>query len=141
MELFGSRCPSHVTNPQSKAYFYSFEEGESQSICEKCGAKVRFIFSLTSKGINTPRQRQRQGPIGCIVTLQPKRQNFKAAAAADARCGHPLRTRLHQASASTLRRLYHDASDSVLFEINGDAWKWVATTFWRIIAELLQCWR
>ena len=44
MELFGSRCPSHVTNPQSKAYFYSFEESESQSICEKCGAKVMSIF-------------------------------------------------------------------------------------------------
>ena len=32
-----------------------------------------------------------------------------------------LRDRLHQASASTLRPLCDDASDSVLIEINGDA--------------------
>ena len=35
-----------------------------------------------------------------------------------------LRARLHQASASMLRPLCDDASDSVLIEIYGDAWKW-----------------
>ena len=41
-----------------------------------------------------------------------------------------VRVRLHQASASRLRPLCDDASDSVLIEINGDTWKWVANPFW-----------
>ena len=36
---------------------------------------------------------------------------------------------LHQASQSTLRPLCDDTSDSVLIEIKGDAWKWVAIHF------------
>ena len=49
-----------------------------------------------------------------------------------------LRAHLHQASASTLRPLCDDASNSVLIEINGDACKWVANPFWSVITELLQ---
>ena len=45
----------------------------------------------------------------------------------DAECRRTLRARLHQASSSTLWPLCDDASDSVLIENNGDAWKWVAT--------------
>ena len=53
-------------------------------------------------------------------------------------------------SASTLRELCDDASNSVLSENNGAAWKWVATVFWSdslvfnenripiVIAELLE---
>ena len=47
-----------------------------------------------------------------------------------------VRARLHQASASMLRQLCDDATDSAHIEINGDAWKWVANPFWSIIAEL-----
>ena len=35
---------------------------------------------------------------------------------------------LHQASASTLRQLYHDTSDSVLIEDNGFAPEWCQAT-------------
>ena len=38
-----------------------------------------------------------------------------------------LRVGLHQASASMLRQLCDDASDTVLIENNGAAWEWVAT--------------
>ena len=49
-----------------------------------------------------------------------------------------LMVRLYQASASTLQQLCNDASDSVLIEINGDAWKLFTNQFWSVIAELLQ---
>ena len=52
-----------------------------------------------------------------------------------------FRAHLHQASASTLRPLCDYASDSVLVEINGDAWKWVATLFCSVTAVLSQHWR
>ena len=64
-----------------------------------------------------------------------------------------LRARLHQASASTLRQRCDDACDSVLIEINGVTWKWVANPIWSnsvdfnenriasIIAALSQSWR
>ena len=64
-----------------------------------------------------------------------------------------VRAHLHQALASTLRQLCNDASNSVLSENNGVAWKWVATLFWSdcivfnensitsIIKESLQHWR
>ena len=42
-----------------------------------------------------------------------------------------LRARLHQASASTLQQLCHDASVTALIENDGVAQKWVATQFWR----------
>ena len=61
-----------------------------------------------------------------------------------------LRTRLHQASTSTLRQLCDDASGTVLIESNGVTGKWVATQSGAtplfsmrtasIIEELSQCW-
>ena len=65
-----------------------------------------------------------------------------------------VRARLHQASESMLQQLCDDASNTVLTENNGVAWRWVATPFWSdsivfnensiasIIAELSQhrCW-
>ena len=49
-------------------------------------------------------------------------------------CETPLKSarlgaHLHQASASRLRQLCNDASNSVLIEIRGVAWKWVANPF------------
>ena len=41
-----------------------------------------------------------------------------------------IRARLHQVSESMLRQIVHDASDTVLIENNGVAWKWVAPLFW-----------
>ena len=43
---------------------------------------------------------------------------------------HTFRAHLRQTSASTLRQLYDDASNNVLIENNGVAWKFVATPFW-----------
>ena len=40
-----------------------------------------------------------------------------------------IRVRLHQTSASTLRQLCDDASDTALIENNGVASKWVAALF------------
>ena len=40
-----------------------------------------------------------------------------------------LRACLHQASASMLRQLCDNASDTILIESNRVAWKWVATSF------------
>ena len=37
---------------------------------------------------------------------------------------------LHQTSASMLRQLYDDASDTAFIENNGVASKWVATSLW-----------
>ena len=51
-------------------------------------------------------------------------------------CFLSIRVCLHQASASMLWQLCDDANDSVLIEINGDTWKWVANPFWSVIGEL-----
>ena len=60
----------------------------------------------------------------------------KIFAVAFARCEQTLKARLHQASAM-LQQLCDDASNSVLIEINGDAWKWVTTPFWSFILEFI----
>ena len=52
-------------------------------------------------------------------------------------CEWVIRAGLLQASASTLLQLCDDTTNSVLIEINGDAWKCVAIPFWSIIAELM----
>ena len=41
-----------------------------------------------------------------------------------------VRAYLHQVSASMLRQLRDDSSDSVLIANNEVAWKWVATLIW-----------
>ena len=41
-----------------------------------------------------------------------------------------VRARLHQVSASTLRQLCYEVSNTVLIENNGVTQKWVATQFW-----------
>ena len=41
-----------------------------------------------------------------------------------------IRVRLHLESASMLQQLCNDTSNTVLIEINVDAWKWAATPFW-----------
>ena len=62
----------------------------------------------------------------------------------------PLRTRLHQASTSTLRQLCDDASDTVLIENNGVTSDWGCNyivfnenSIPSVITQLLQrwCWR
>ena len=47
---------------------------------------------LIPKGINTPSiKRQRQSPIGMHCDAPTQASKLQSAAAADARCGHPLK--------------------------------------------------
>ena len=93
-----------------------------------------------SNGKKTQMQRMGLNPIFYInvhVSIETMiKFNANGNVDVDAKC-----KRLHQASSSTLRQLCDDASDSVLIEINGDAWKLVATPFWSVITELSQRWR
>ena len=52
---------------------------------------------------------------------------------------YTLRVHSHQVSVTMLQQLCN-TRDSVLIEINGNTWKWAATSFWSVIAELSPCW-